>query len=101
MPNITILSDEEAKNKEFNFLRKNGLGAKATDLYYLLGGLSCYIAKDDKETLINRLGTYWLKDDSTYDIEAKYIDNDGAIYTNYKDNFDIGCRPVVKYYEIR
>lgn len=106
MKNIRMLTKEEATSKTYSFLKEKGLGASATDFYYLLGGRSEYLDEYDledetEESLKERFGEYWLIEDEKYDYQSSCIDLGGDIYYNSKDRFYIGCRPVVKYSEIK
>ena len=102
MATFTILSKEQVEKKEINIFKKIGLDAFATDYYFLLGGCSEYIPEDEEteETLKNRFGSYWLRDGSTFDYQANYIDFSGDMGESPKYDIDIGCRPIVKYSEI-
>ena len=105
MQKFRILTREEVLNKKFSFLRKNGLIAKATDLYYLLGGKDVYNSKEEveqttEENLKNRLGCYWINNVETSEPDS--ITNDEKINSQVKaTDISIGCRPMIKYSEIK
>ena len=116
MAKFTLPTRKQVEEKRERLFQKINISANITDYYSLLGGtisedddyyinalgIRIYYEEDETDDTKEPEGIYWLKDVRTgYKYDGPCVKHDSQIGNGHKDEYDIGCRPMTKYSQIK